>query len=155
MQRNVLRALITSLTCLSPIAEEGGWTPCTEGALSSTIQRSRTKQRQANLLRMGASTLAGVVVLLVASIYFSPDSVELECYKVAGLLSEYASGGLDEESRQVVEEHLVSCEKCRMKLNEMKAGEMTAQTVSALPPPVFQREFLLSSIKPMPLPTDR
>lgn len=135
--------------------DEGGWTPCTVGALSSTIKRARTKQWQANLLRMGASTLAGAVVLFVASIYFSPASVELECRQVAGLLAEYASGDLNEESRQVVEEHLVSCEKCRMKVNEMKAGERKSQTASALPIPVFQREFLLSSIEPMPLPIDR
>lgn len=140
---------------MSSKQEEGGWTPCPEGALSSTIKRARTKQRRSNLLQMGASTVAGVVVLVVASIYFSPGSVELECRQVGSLLADYVSGDLDEESRQVVEQHLVGCEKCRMKLGEMQSGEMATQTVVTLPSPAYQQELLLSAIQPMPLPIDR
>lgn len=105
---------------MSSKLEESDWTPCAEGDLSLTIKRVRNKRLQANLLRMGASTFAATLVFVAASIYFSPKSAELECRHVAGLLAEYASGDLDQESRRVVEEHLVSCEKCRIKLGEFR-----------------------------------
>lgn len=134
--------------------DDAGWTPCSEGALSSTIARVRSKRRQTNLLQFGASTIVGTLVLVVASFDFSPSSIDLECRDVGGLLAEYVAGDLDQERRQVVEQHLVNCEKCRMKLREMQAVEMATQTVLALPSPMYQENLLLSAIQPMPLSID-
>lgn len=131
--------------------DDAGWTPCSEGALSSTIARVRSKRRQTNLLQFGASTIVGTLVLVVASFYFSPSSIDLACRDVGGLLAEYVAGDLDQERRQVVEQHLVSCEKCRMKLREMQAVEMATQTVLTLPSPMYQENLLVSAIQPMPL----
>lgn len=149
--------------------DDAGWAPCAEGTLSSTVARVRSKRRQANLLRFGASTLTGVLLLVVASFYLSPNSIDLdsinrECRDVGGLLAGYVAGDLNQENRQLVEQHLVNCEKCRMKLREMQALEMQAseiqademamQTSLALSSPVYQENLLLSSIQPMPLAID-
>ena len=134
--------------------DAAGWTTCGEGTLSSIIARVRSKRRQTNILRLGASTLVGALVLVVTSFYFSPSAIDLECRDVGGLLADYVAGGLDHESRQFVEQHLVSCEKCRMKLREMQAGEMATQAVLAFPSPVYQDDLLLSAIQPMPLASD-
>lgn len=118
--------------------DDTGWAPCVEGTLSSTVARVRSKRRQTNLLRFGASTLTGALVLVVASFYLSPSSIDLdsinrECRDVGGMLAGYVAGDLNQKSRQLVEQHLVNCEKCRMKLREMQAGEIESQT--ALIPP--------------------
>jgi hypothetical protein len=144
--------------------DDAGWAPCAEGTLSSTVARVRSKRRQANLLRFGASTLTGVLLLLVASFYLSPNSIDLdsinrECRDVGGMLAGYVAGDLNQENRQFVEQHLVNCEKCRMKLremqaHEMQAGEIATPTALALSSPVYQEDLLLSSIQPMPLAID-
>jgi hypothetical protein len=134
--------------------DDAGWTPCEAGTLFSTIARVRSKRRQANLLRLGACTFAGAFVLVVASFYFSPNSIDLECRNVGGLLADYVADNLDQESRQFVKRHLFSCENCRMKLREIQAGEMATQTVRAVPSPVYQVDLLLSAIQPMPLAID-
>lgn len=144
--------------------DDAGWAPCAEGTLSSTVARVRSKRRQANLFRFGASACTGALLLLVASFYLSPNSIDLdsinrECHDVGGMLAGYVAGDLNQESRQFVEQHLVNCEKCRMKLREMQAlemqaGEMATQTVLALPSPVYQENLLLSAIQPMPLAID-
>lgn len=134
--------------------DDADWTPCSEGTLSSMIERVRTKRRQINLVRWGASTLAVAFVLILASFYFSPDSSELECRHIGTLLAKYRAGGLDQSSRQFVEQHLVSCEKCRIKLGEMQADEMGIQTVFALPLAAHQKKLLLSVIQPLPHPID-
>ena len=149
--------------------DDAGWAPCAEGTLSSTVARVRSKRRQANLLRFGASAFTGALLLVVASFYLSPNSIDLdsinrECHDVGGMLAGYVAGDLNQESRQFVEQHLVNCEKCRMKLREMQAGEMQAseiqagematQTALALSSPVYQYDLLLSSIQPMPLAID-
>jgi hypothetical protein len=149
--------------------DDAGWAPCAEGTLSSTVARVRSKRRQANLLRFGASTLTGALLLVVASFYLSPSSIDLdsinrECRDVGGMLAGYVAGDLNQENRQLVEQHLVNCEKCRMKLREMQAGEMQAseiqagematQTALALSSQVYHENLLLSSIQPMPLAID-
>jgi len=149
--------------------DDAGWAPCAEGTLSSTVARVRSKRRQANLLRFAASTFAGALLLFVASFYLSPNSINLdsinrECRDVGGMLAGYVAGDLNQESRQLVEQHLVNCEKCRMKLREMQAlemqaseiqaGEMATQTALALSSQVYQEDLLLSSIQPMPLAID-
>jgi len=144
--------------------DDAGWAPCTEGTLSSTVARVRSKRRQANLLRFGASTFTGALVLVVASFYLAPSSIDLdsinrECRDVGGMLAGYVAGDLSQENRQLVEQHLVNCEKCRMKLremqaHEMQAGEMATQTALALSSPVYQEDLLLSSIQPMPFAID-
>lgn len=144
--------------------DDAGWAPCAEGTLSSTVARVRSKRRQASLLRFGASTFTGALVLVVASFYLAPSSIELdsinhECQDVGGMLAGYVAGDLNQENRLLVEQHLVNCEKCRMKLremqeHEMQAGEMATQTALALSSPVYQEDLLLSSIQPMPLAID-
>lgn len=125
--------------------DDAGWVPCAEGTLSLTIERVRSKRRQTNLLRLGAGTLAGALVLVVASFYFSPSSIDLECHDAGSLLAGYVAGDLDQGSRQLVEQHLVICEKCRMKLREMQASEMATQT-----PAVFLgRLSFLASFAPL------
>ncbi len=134
--------------------DDAGWTPCSEGALSSTIERVRSKRRQTNILRFGASTLAGTLVLVLVSVYFSPNSVDVDCRHVVSLLADYVSGSLDKENRKTVERHLASCEKCRKKIEEMQAGEMALQTVVTLPASVFQENLILSAIQTMPIAID-
>lgn len=118
--------------------DDAGWAPCAEGTLSSTVARVRSKKRQANLLRFGASTFAGAILLVVASFYLSPNSIDLdsinrECRDVGGMLAGYVAGDLNQESRQRVEQHLVNCEKCRLKLRELQVGEIESQTAFVSP----------------------
>lgn len=134
--------------------DDSDWTPCTEGALSSTIERVRSQRRQTNLLQFGVSTIIGTLVLVVASFYFSPSSKNLECRDVSSMLAGYVAGDLDQESRRSIEQHLVSCEICRMKLREMQAGEMARQIVLAFPSNVYQKDLLLSATQPMPIAID-
>ena len=144
--------------------DDAGWAPCAEGTLSSTVARVRSKRRQANLLRFGASTFTVALLLVVASFYLSPNSIDIdsinrECRDVGGMLAGYVAGDLNLENRKLVEQHLVNCEKCRMKLremqaHEMQAGEMATQTAFALFSPVYQEDLLLRSIQPMPLAID-
>ena len=115
--------------------DDAGWAPCAEGTLSSTVARVRSKRRQATLLRFGASTLTGGLLLMVASFYLSTNSIDLdsinrECRDVGGMLAGYVAGDLNQENRQLVEQHLVNCEKCRMK-REMQAHEMQASEMQA------------------------
>lgn len=100
--------------------EEGDWRPCSEGTLSATIQRVRTKRMQAISLRVGSSSIVGIAILFLVFSIIPRKSVELACYQVGGLLPDYVAGTLDEGSRRNVEKHLDGCEKCRRKLYEMK-----------------------------------
>lgn len=93
--------------------DDAGWAPCAEGILSSTVARVRSKRRQANLLRFGASTFTGALLLVVASFYLSPnsiglDSINRECRDVGGMLAGYVAGDLNQENRQLVQQHLVN-----------------------------------------------
>ncbi len=135
--------------------DDDGWIPCAEGALLAMLEQARAERRQSNLLRLVVSALA----LLFASFYFAPsaidrDSINLECRDVGSLLAGYVAGDLDQASLQVVEQHLVSCEKCRAKLGQMQAGEMAMLKALSLPAPTFQEDLLLTAIQPMPLAID-
>lgn len=139
--------------------DDASWKPCAEGALASTIARVRSKRRQANLIRVGASSLTGTLMLVLASLYVAPkamdgQSIDRECRQVGGLLAQYMSGDLAPDDRQLVEQHLANCEKCRIKMREMQGGDMETQSISALPSQAIKEELLLSAIQPMPFSVD-
>lgn len=135
--------------------DDNGWMPCSKGALSSAVERVRTKRRQSSLIRKGVITFACALALFVASVYIPTRDVELECSQCVGLLVEYLAGDLDGETRRVLERHLVSCEKCRVKVNQMQADKKVLQTVSLLPSTSYQKVLLLSAVKSVPLSIDR
>ena len=104
------------------------WTPCERGTLASTIAKVRSKRRQTTLVRLGASTVAFALVTVIVSFYTSPNSSTLDCHGVGGLLTGYVAGDLDQESRELVEQHMAICEKCRIKLRRMQSDKMATQT---------------------------
>lgn len=135
---------------MSATTDENNWKPCSQGDLSSTIRRIRSKKRQATRLRIGAGGLGSLLILFVASFFFSAGVAEIDCRDVAGRLSEYAAGGLNAEIRRVIEHHLVGCERCRNRLEEMKVSDAIIESV-ALRPQADQQEQLLSLSDAIPL----
>ena len=74
----------------------------------------------------------------------------MDCTQVKNLLSDYADGLLDEETRAAFEGHLSSCPECR---KEAKALQSLIQDLRSLPPVAPPADFLRQLHKRMEQPS--
>lgn len=105
--------------------DTSNWMPCSEGTLESTIERVRSHRRKTIMIRCVSGTVAGALIFAIVSFYSSTKSSTLDCYEVSGLLAGYVAGDLDQTTFDLVEQHLASCEKCRIKLRGLQANKPT------------------------------
>jgi hypothetical protein len=74
----------------------------------------------------------------------------MDCTRTRNLLSDYADGVLDEETRAALEGHLSSCPECR---KEAKALQSLIQDLRSLPPVAPPADFLRQLHKRMEQPS--
>jgi len=67
----------------------------------------------------------------------------MDCKKISFLLVDFYEDVLDTKEKKLVEEHLESCFKCRLKLGEIqKTFEILKKEKTEVPPDVFWTSFL-------------
>lgn len=67
----------------------------------------------------------------------------MDCKKISFLLVDFYEDVLDTKEKKLVEEHLESCFKCRLKLGEIqKAFEILEKEKTEVPPDIFWTNFL-------------
>ena len=71
---------------------------------------------------------------------------DLRCIEVAEGMTAYLEGGLDEDQRRRIDEHLAGCPGCRAAVDQFQAviglaGRLTAADVASVDPLVRDRLF--------------
>jgi anti-sigma factor RsiW len=71
----------------------------------------------------------------------------MDCARVIEKLSAYVDGLLDEQTLELVEKHIGSCDECARELESMRTLVQTAREIERVSPPVELRKRILDAVK--------